>query len=113
MKAEIRQKLVSLYWIWCGQGRDDYGVPLSLGDFVHHAKWYHEECARGNRQLFIAGFADSFNISVGFAEELGNAIDAGISESEMLDLCDVRAPCKLPPTRTPDGSPSRQEANRT
>ena len=113
MKAETRQKLVSLYWIWCGQGRNDYGCPLSLGDFVHHAKWYLEEYARGNRQLFNVGFAKMFIISVGFAEELGNAIDAGISESEMLDLCDVRAPCKRPPTRTPDGSPSPREANRT
>jgi hypothetical protein len=88
MKPETRQKLISLYWNWCGKGRSDYGLPFSLADLLHQA----ELMARLG--VTLERWSEAVSLPVGFLTDLHAAVLEGVSDEEMHDLAKVRAPAK-------------------
>ena len=53
MTPRTRQKITALYWKWHRCGRDDLGLPQSLAELLHHAKWFFEngDCVKENISL--------------------------------------------------------------
>ena len=85
MRPHTCQKLITLYWNWCGKGRSDYGLPFSLADLLHQAE------LGARLGVTLEQLSEATSLPVGFLTDLHAAVLEGVSHEEMRDLDKVRA----------------------
>jgi hypothetical protein len=93
MKPETRQKLITLYWNWCRRGRDDFGLPYSLGDLLHQANRFTNPLP-GEEALPLEQWSEISGLPVSFVTELRAAVVEGVTDEEIRDLAKVQAAAK-------------------
>lgn len=96
MKPETRQKIITLYWNWCRRGRDDWGLPYSLGDYLYQMKRDREKRAKGEPCLSLEEHAEAVGLPLTFLQELDAAMDEGITDDEIKELGTIQAKRKEP-----------------
>lgn len=96
MKQKTRQQITALYWNWCRRGREDYGLPFSLADYLHQIQRIREmnAHAQGESTISLEQHAQAVGLPLDFLQELDAALAEGVTDDEMKELANVQAPAK-------------------